>query len=711
MSHPLKHLAIFAFYGLLAAIAVSQPLFHTTTHLPGAYHPSVDYYHFHWNYWWMRHAISEGMSIYSTDFVMVPFTHNLAYHTLTPFWFPLWALTEPLTGTIIAFNLIFLVALTLTGYLSFLFIYEEGANTAWALFGGAAMAFTPVILQAVLWSWVNILGWFWLPTHLFLWRRVVVSSGWRRLAWAVVQGIGLWAAGLTDLQYLLFLAFLLGPYALWTLWQRRSSQGGTVPRLLLTGLLAVITGFALLYIAGPLPHLLEPTDDYLAVTPSENAFALRWPEEYIFGSDQYDYNRAPISFLILPLALLAVVFGARRPASRRWFWLVVALPPLILSAGTQLPVLYALFHELMGGFFRFPLRFAPVFILPLMVFVGLTFSRSKHRLITRYAPLVLLVVLLADVRLFRPMPLQEPPTQYEFYAQMGAEPYDYVVLESPTAAGNGETFIGDSRALTFQYNGMMHGKRMLNGLLARTPPNHFLYLRSDHPFLSWLGQRQLLDPAVVRDQLTQMIPEWPIGYIVVHQDVIGLNTPTNSEIIGWFNSLPDLLCPVWVEGHAVVFRTHWHPDGCPARTPPQIEPAVYQIDIGTEGDEQFIGWGWHWQEAVAGITLRWMGHYPQTQLYLDVPPGAYELELTAQAFWEPRTLTVQVNGQTVGEAEIDTGGLQAVAFDVPADLIGDGEHVNITLDYDAVIVPNEVGQSGDTRRLSLAVDWVRLTAK
>lgn len=35
--------------------------------------------------------------------------------------------------------------------------------------------------------------------------------------------------------------------------------------------------------------------------------------------------------------------------------------------------------------------------------------------------------------------------------------------------------------------------------------------------------------------------------------------------------------------------------------------------------------------------------------------------------------------------------------------------MTVTLDYDAVIVPNEVGQSADPRKLAVAVDWVAFT--
>ncbi|MEO8393200.1 MAG: hypothetical protein ABI700_09425, partial [Chloroflexota bacterium] len=287
-----------------------------------------------------------------------------------------------------------------------------------------------------------------------------------------------------------------------------------------------------------------------------------------------------------------------------------------------------------------------------------------------------------------------------------------VVVEVPNAGGSGEAWVGDFRPMEAEFYGMTHGKRMLNAAVARAPLASFWYWLYDDPMLAWLGQRRYLEADKVEAQLRQRIFDWPIGYIVVHQDWIGRTTSTDQEVIGYLNSLGDLLCPVAIKQDAIFYRTAWHPDGCPPRTPLETASGVYTIDIGSPGDEAYIGWGWHYQEQVSGLTLRWAGEYPQTQVYVDLPPDDYTVTLSAQAFHEARQLRLLVNDVPLGDpVTVSVDSLHEYQFTLPASVLGAGKHAKLTLDYDAVIAPADVGQGADTRKLAVAVDWIRFTGQ
>jgi hypothetical protein len=727
-----RHLMVIAFYLGLAVLALFWPLLHTATHVGGTW--TTDYYHFNWNFWWMRHALTTpGLNVYETNFVLFPFTTNLAYHTLTPFWYPLWAITEPLIGTLASMNLIYVVSMTLTGYFTFLFLRRENVSVGLALAGGALLQLTPTMFMSIMVAQINYVALFWYPLQLLLWGQVArfADKGWRGVAWTVVQGLAFYAMMMTDYQHILFLSFLLVPYGLLTLFRAKTTKARL--RLIGLGVLALGLMAILLWFIGPLPYILSFDRSGLSPMSIDKADGIPFPNGYFsrFGTWEREIS---LGVIILPALLLALFISLTLLRKRihnpiRWFWLALGIIPLLLSFGPSLPIgdttiatPYVPFHNLFGGLFRSPARFAPILIFPGLIFIGQTLTPllAKNRMLRLWLSSGVMLLVLGDVFLYPLMPLQPPVTTYTFYEKMGQEqgaPYDdYVVVEVPVAGGSGEAWVaggsaasgeGGFKPMETQFNGMTHHKRMLNGSIARAPLSNFWYWLYDDPMLAWLGQRRFLEPENVQAQLEDRIFNWPIGYIVVHQDLIGKIGPTNQEIIGYFNSLPDLLCPAYVEGDAVVFRTAWHPDGCSPRTPPETQSGVYRIDMGDSGDERYIGRGWYWQEDVPGLRVRWAGAYPEALVYVDLPPESYTLSLATQSFNQDRELEILVNGISVGTKTVQVARLQTLEYDLPAEVIGDGHHVTVTLAYKSADAPADIGVGGDTRTLSVMVDWIQ----
>jgi hypothetical protein len=803
-----KHLVIVGFYALIAFCALHNPIAHMTAALPGT--SPVDYYHFHWNYWWIRHALTTpDLNVYITNYAMAPFTSNLAYHTLAAFWFPIWALLEPIFGTLVAMMTIIVVAFTLAGYSFFLLLRREGAAIGLALVGGVMLQLIPNFFIATAYTNMNLLGWFWLPTLLLIWGKIAspipylpprtrfplsaphklidhnvsaVERGlggeakherslstsslsslaflasWRfnELKWTLILVFALYGMVMTDLQYPLFAAFLVVPYGLYTLWH--SGTWARRLRVALIAILAVAIAVTLLWFIGPLPYILNFNNEGLSFTFADQASALPFPSGYFYQI----VEGAPIGYLAIPLLLLAPIvsiFQYRQKLSSQasttasvkslstaphaqlqsgfrwgegfrvrswrqggevnqtvphWFWLILIPLPLILAAG-QITPLYLILHQLLGGMFRYPERFQAVFLIPSVMFAMLTLTPIIRR---SQAPLtaILLIFTLGAANIFHSLPVQPAPPSYAFYEAMGREPYDYVVVDIPTAGASGQGIVGEAQFITTMFYGITHGKRMTNGHISRVNTWQYMYMRDGDPLMSWLGQRRLLEPDVVEAELRDHIFNYPIGYFVIHTRFIDpARFPTViDEITSYFNSLPDLLCPYTVENDAIVYRTTWHPDGCvrpdgsSSRALPEVEPDVYQLDIGAPQDVFNIGVGWHWQETVAGITVRWMGAAPQTPIYVDLPPASYEMTFVAQAYVEPRTVQILVNGTPVGdEITILSTSLQNYSVTIPAELVSDGHNLTVAFAYDTALVPAEIGQGDDTRALALMVDTVR----
>lgn len=715
-----RGIAPLLFYGLLAFLALHQPLFHLRGFVAGQ--GVTDFYHFSWSYWWVEHAITTpDIDLYHTNYVIAPYTSNLGFHTLSLFWFPLWWAIKELLNPLAAFSLVDWVAFTLTGWATYVLLRRERVARPLALLGGVLLQLTPLMFMAAWWTTPNLLGQFWYPAHLLLWGEVVRRINGQPLqaiVLAILQGVALWAAALTDIQYILFLGLILIPYGVWTLWESR-----TRVRLAGLGLLAVGIFAALMWVAGPLPAMMEFDRDKSVKANQGMVWGIEFPQGFERVGEYWNDNAVGgVISLLVAVTLLWLMIGLirRQGASlyRPLLWGLIMLLPLILSLGYEMGLgdqvirlPYGYLHEPLGGTFRAPGRFGPIAVMAALLMIGITWTpylRQRARWGMVIAPIGLLAIL-GHHHVFQSIPVQPAPRDYQIYHQMAAEPYDYVVIESPVAVGDALSTVGSPDNLLPQYYGSIHGKRMLTGHLSRAYLEYYWYLRTDDPLLSWLGQRRYLEPPLVEPELANLIPSYPIGYFMIRQDAIGLETTSNPEIIGYFNSLPQLLCPPIVEGPLVAFRTTWHPDGCSNRIPPSPTQGEYVIDIGAVGDERFLGWGWYWVEYPSGVNWRWMGVYPTTQLYLDLPEGEYQIEVAAQSFWKDRELRLSLNGEVLGSHTVTTDTLGVYSFTAPASLIGEGQHLTLNFDYDTPTIPSEVGQSADQRSLAVAVDWIRFT--
>src|SRR6185369_1918712 len=165
-----------------------------------------------------------------------------------------------------------------------------------------------------------------------------------------------------------------------------------------------------------------------------------------------------VGVVLLPLVLIALILGwvarGRGMSRMRWFWLALMITPLVLSAGasiaigdTQIPMPYTLFHDLFGGMFRYPERFEPVLLIPAVLFAMMTLTPvlARRRVWRVVIPMVLLLMVAADSWLYVPDAIQPIPYHYSFYDAMAKEPYDYVVIESPTGGSSGEGLVGEQR--------------------------------------------------------------------------------------------------------------------------------------------------------------------------------------------------------------------------------------------------------------------------
>src|SRR5262249_47294950 len=153
-------------------------------------------------------------------------------------------------------------------------------------------------------------------------------------------------------------------------------------RLAILGAIAIVVALVLLWFIGPLRYMLSFDRTDLSPTPVESAVGIAFPCGYI----GHCFPGVPVGFVVIPAALIALIvsmFARRKYAfpARRWLWLALVPVPLLLSpgafitiGGTQITMPYVLLHKVFGGMFRYPERFEPVFVVPLVTFTMLTLT-------------------------------------------------------------------------------------------------------------------------------------------------------------------------------------------------------------------------------------------------------------------------------------------------------------------------------------------------
>lgn len=246
------------------------------------------------------------------------------------------------------------------------------------------------------------------------------------------------------------------------------------------------------WVGPPLPYLIAYDRTGLAPTPAERAVAISFPQGW-FGIFP-DFSHVGLGWLIIPLLVVTVIIAWRNATASVCGRCRLPLYPHPHGRGGYTLALLSTTSSL-SGMFRYPERFSVIFLIPAVAFISLNLNAlASQRVVFRYGlPVVLLLLVIASSGLFTSFPVREPLRGYQVYETIGKEPYDFAIVEIPTGGSSGEGIVGEREYSELEYYGLTHGKRMVNGHIARVNTYRYYYMRTDDPMLSWLGQRQLSD--------------------------------------------------------------------------------------------------------------------------------------------------------------------------------------------------------------------------
>ncbi len=565
----LRRLAIVLFYLSVAFLALDALIANFTTAMPGIVKlqasneiqpPEFDI--FFWNLWWVKHAVFDlHVSPLYTNFVVYPFTSPLAGHTLALLWGFLSAPFQMIFGLIPTFNGIIVLSFVLAAVAMHAFVRRHVQRQSIALLAGLIFAFTPAMMQRASVGHLDKLSIFWLPLCLLLWDKVI---GTRRWTWAVITGLCVYLSWLTDFQQAMWTLLLLAPYVVYTLIKPRR-HGDTEKSVKLRAsvslwlVLIMLGAFIIPALFAPLPQLIEANRLNYPPAQLEDTAHFAFQVSNLFTrSDNGDFTIG----LVLPILALASIPFVRRDRERG-FWLIMAigcfilaLGPYIEISGTRLELPYAWLHRMLGNQYRTPMRFITPAVLALTMVVCLTLDRTVFRWkrladrITWQRVIVggLMLIFVWDYGLLNPFPITVMP-DYQIYRSIAQAPGDFALLELPLGVRTGFAVVG--RGETLQYYAPFHQHPTPTGYLSRLPSEVLDYFYHD-PLLGALTLSQALPPqAEVDAQLSQLIRNWNIGYVILHRDLLEKG---RVKSFGDLLNRQPLLEKVGEEGPLVIYK-------------------------------------------------------------------------------------------------------------------------------------------------------------
>lgn len=455
-----------------------------------------------WNVGYIAEALVTPKPLLRTDYVLVPFGADLRLHTYGVLPGMMVAPLVGVFGAIAAFNVMLILIVVLNGLTMYLLVLRVAGQWQAALVAAACfMLATPVLDQVRVGR----------PTFASLWIVIgcllVLDEMLKRpRVWhGAALGVLLVAALLTDFQIALYAALWLAIYGAWRL-RPRHALPLTLAAVLAGGVFVLIFYPALAQSDVPRPSSQDMQVYSFRVWDLVDPTVLR----HAYG-------------LELGVAAVAMIVW------RRWsVWLVGGLLFLVLSLGpalqpTDLPLPFAALSTWPPlAQFRTPYRMAIPAALGLAVVLSMVLARWQVS--TRIA-VGLVAARLAMALWLDPMQTQIYPS-YQLYERLAREPGTETLLEVPFGVRSGLEQIGDGGEVLQIYQSI-HGKPLLNGMVARLPASVFSSYRE------WPALRLLSGEAVdaSREDLLALTRWANARYVLVHRQMLSAEQARRVEAL------------------------------------------------------------------------------------------------------------------------------------------------------------------------------------
>jgi hypothetical protein len=421
--------------------------------------PAGDHLQSVYRFWLVGHQLERGQAPWKDPYSFQPIVEPQTVVGGWPFGFPFWPL-EAAFGPVVAWNLLLLGTIVAAGLLTFSWLRCLDLGVWPAAIGGLVFALAPYRLEQ---SAGHLLGWAAVLLPLALWaieRARVFSSPGRAHAWGALAAVAIVSVPLSGQVHL-----ALGAIPLTVAYAALRFRPPAFFWALGGALAAVGVGLAIRYalIAGSEEEGGRSTSELRHYSAEPLDFLNRW---HAPRSEEFVY----LGWLTLFLAIVGLVFLARRNRGLAILLGVATVLPVLLALGIHLPGYAALWRNVPPlHFTRVPERLLPIANLALGALAAFACAevlrRAGRHLVAGGCALVVLVVLDLAVQ---PLSATAADPNNEAYAALDSAPagrvlelplfepgvhygsvYDYYQLQAPREQPGGYSTLAPEQAFDF----------------------------------------------------------------------------------------------------------------------------------------------------------------------------------------------------------------------------------------------------------------------
>lgn len=551
------HIAALTVYTLLTVVLTSPLPANMSETVAGW---SLDAYLNLWTDWWTEKALVEGRDLYHTDYIFYPQGTSLVFQSFSHVNTLISLLLTPLVGHSVAYNFTILLTYVLSGFSMYLLVsYLTDCRPA-ALVAGLVFAFHPYHIYGS--DHPVLVTTQWIPLFGLALIRTLYDTGTGRGKQMLLAALWFLLTALSSWHLMIMLIGWTALYLLYHLFFERAKWVPGAFRYLI--LLAVLIGLALAPFLWPIIREQLTTDTTYMAVPIQSgvgndllSFFIPNRRHPLFGPLALDINdrlgplisRRPayLGYACVGLATGGVVATRRKTR----FWLLTGLLFSFLSLGSQIRFNGVPLHTFhlpwaipIISVLRHPFRLNVLLFFSLAVLSGFG-SRWLYGLIARRgrALAYLVLVLVAGFILGENLVLPFPTIQLShspFLYQLAQEEGDFAVVDLP---------MGRQWAKYYLFCQTIHGKRVVAGVVSRTPYNAFAFADAN-PLLRPLYSGIAPDPGLnIEDQFAALADQ-DIRYIMVHKHFL-----SSDEIEVWRTWMSGFPPPFYEDEWVIVYRT------------------------------------------------------------------------------------------------------------------------------------------------------------